>query len=96
MPEKLSVHEAARSLSTGHGALQDAYCEISQLLNTWPKELNEYLYEETYNGVTAKTFLEQVVNALEVINQPYFQLTRDSLDLSSDLNRVGRGDGFRV
>ena len=96
MDKPLTVHQMAVSIGKTHHALQEAYCEIAQSLNDWPKELDEYLYDETYCGTTAKKFVEALVEFLEITNKDFFQLAIDSRDLSSDLLRVGRGDGFRV
>jgi hypothetical protein len=96
MAEQLDVHEAAAHLGLVHQALQTAYCELAQTQALWPKELNEYLYDEQYGGVKAQELVDRIVSFLEEINGPYWKLTTDCRDLSNDLLRVGRGDGFRV
>ena len=96
MADQLDIHQTATSLALVHTALQTAYCELSQTQVNWPKELNEYLYDEEYGGVKAEELVDKIVRFLDEINRPYWELTTDSRDLSNDLLRVGRGDGFRV
>lgn len=96
MANQLDVHQTATSIALAHQALQTAYCELAQMQVDWPKELNEYLYDEEYGGVKAEELVNRIVRFLDEINRPYWQLTTDCRDLSYDLLRVGRGDGFRV
>ena len=96
MATQLDIHQAATHLALAHQALQTAYCELAQLQVNWPKELNEYLYDEEYGGVKAEELVDEIVRFLDKTSRPFHELTTDSRDLSHDLLRVGRGDGFRV
>ena len=96
MAHDLEVHQAVTSLMLAHKGLQTAYCELAQTQINWPKALSEYLYDEEYGGVKAEELVNKIVNFMEEVNGPYWKLTTDCRDLSEDLLRVGRGDGFRV
>ena len=96
MAQNLDIHQSASRLALSYQALLTAYTELSQLRVDWPKELDDYLYDEKYRGLTAGEFADVVIGALEVLKDPLHQLSRDSHSLSNDLFRVGRGDGFRV
>ena len=96
MAHDLEIHQTVDSLVLAHKGLQTAYCELSQMQADWPKALNEYLYDEEYGGVKAEELVNKIANFLSEINGPYWKLTTDCRDLSDDLLRVGRGDGFRV
>lgn len=76
--------------------MQTAYCELAQLEGNWPKELNEYLYDETYGGLTATKLVSEVVIELEKYQLPLQQLALDTQNLESDLIRIGRGGSFEV
>ena len=90
------VHQTSASLGRAYQALQTAYIELAQLEAGWPDSMNEYLYEETYRGHAARTFIRGLVLQLEPAQFPLQELANDVQSLSSDLIRVQRGDGFRV
>ena len=96
MAHDLEIHQTVDSLVLAHKGLQTAYCELSQMQADWPKALNEYLYDEEYGGVKAEELIDKIVRFLDETTRPFHELTTDSRDLSNDLLRVGRGDGFRV
>ena len=96
MADQLDVHQTATHLALAHTALQTAYSELAQTQINWPKELNEYLYDEKYGGVKAEELVDEIVRFLDKTCRPFHELTTASRDLSHDLLRVGRGDGFRV
>lgn len=91
-----TIPHTVRSLCSSYRALQTAYCELAQLDNDWPKELNEYLYDEKYGGLSAIKLVEEVVIELEKYQRPLQQLALDVQNLESDLIRIGRGGSFEV
>ena len=91
-----SIQFTAGSLGRAYQAIQTAYLELAQLEGHWPPELNEYLYDEKYGGLDAWELMQLFILTLEKHQQPMQQLAQDVQNLSVDLNRVGRGDGFRV
>lgn len=96
MADHLDIHQTATHLGLTYQALLTAYSELAQTRLNWPKELDEYLYDEKYGELKAGEFADLVITALEELKDPLQQLAQDSHSLSSDLFRVGRGDGFRV
>ena len=84
------------SLGRAYNQLQGAYIELAQISEGWPKELDEYLYDEKYGDLIAKDFLEILVNVLEEFQEPMQRLALDTQNLATDLNRVARGDSFVV
>lgn len=96
MADHLQIHQTATRLALAHQALQTAYSELGQMQVDWPKELNEYLYDEQYGDLKAEELVDLIVRFLDEVNRPFSKLATDSRDLSHDLLRVGRGDGFRV
>ena len=96
MADQLDIHQTATHLAVVYQALQTAYCELAQTQINWPKELNEYLYDEEYGGVKAEELVDKIVRFLDETSRPFHELTTDSRDLSHDLMRVGRGDRIRV
>ena len=95
-PKLLSIKDQAQCLCDAHRALNDAYTNLAQTYGLWNQEINEYLHEEEYSGVPAKTFMSDAVEILHEINNGLYQLALDHRDLVSDLERVGRGDSFSV
>ena len=91
-----SIPSTVRSLCSSYRAIQTAYCELAQLEGDWPKELNEYLYDEKYGGLSATRLVSEVVIELEKYQLPLQQLALDAQNLESDLIRIGRGGSFEV
>ena len=91
-----TIPSTVRSLCASYRALQTAYCELAQLEGDWPKELNEYLYDEKYGGLSATKLVSEVVIDLEKYQLPLQQLALDAQSLESDLIRIGRGGSFEV
>ena len=91
-----TIPHTVRSLGSSYQAIQRAYCELAQLDDDWPKELNEYLYDEKYGGLSATKLVEELVIELEKYQKPLQQLALDVQNLESDLIRIGRGGSFEV
>ena len=96
MAKHLDVHQTTTRCAFTYQSLQSASRSLTELRNNWPEQLDEYLRDEKYEGMSADDFTDGVVELLDHISVPLKQLSDDLYSLSNDLIRVERGDGFRV
>lgn len=90
------MHHTAVSLGRAHAGLQHAFIELAQLDERMPKELSEYLREETYEGLTSEQLIHGFATILAGMQEPMKKLSEQVSARSSDLQRLGVGDSFSV